>query len=117
MLPDKDLKEFLDTKTDLYNRPSFIPGDPVSIPHLFSKKEDVEISGFLAATIAWGQRTTIIKNARGLMERMDMQPFDFVMSAQKKELARLDNFVHRTFNGIGTAGWKTYSAQARSRAI
>jgi hypothetical protein len=62
-----DIKSFLDEKAGLYNRPAFITVDPVSIPHQFSKKEDIEISGFLTATIAWGQRTTILKNANRLM--------------------------------------------------
>lgn len=95
-----ELHELLEEKTRQYNRPFFIAHDPVSIPHLFTKKEDIEISGFLAATIAWGQRPVIIRNAQRWMERMDMAPFEFVTGASPKELKRLDDFVHRTFNGI-----------------
>ena len=95
-----ELHELLEEKTRQYNRPFFIEHDPVSIPHLFTKKEDIEISGFLAATIAWGQRPVIIRNAQRWMERMDMAPFEFVTGASPKELKRLDDFVHRTFNGI-----------------
>lgn len=94
------LKEFLDSKTGEYNRPGFIESDPVSIPHLFTRKEDIEISGFLTATIAWGQRPVIIRNATRWMEFMDMAPYDFVTGASAKELKRLNGFVHRTFNSI-----------------
>lgn len=98
-LPFSELRDFLEEKTALYNRPSFIKDDPVLIPRMFSRKEDIEISGFLSATIAWGQRPVIIRNAKGWMERMDQAPFDFVMQASAKELSSLDEFVHRTFNG------------------
>jgi len=99
MRPKKyELKEFLDEKADLYNRPSFIEHDPVSIPHRFSKKEDIEISGFLAATIAWGNRTMILRNANRLMELMDAAPYDFIMNFNTRDLARMDKFLHRTFN-------------------
>lgn len=96
----EELKDFLEEKYDQYNRLSFIESDPVSIPHMFTKKEDIEIAGFLAATIAWGKRPMIIRNAEKLMERMDMSPFDFVTGAKEKDLQRFDDFVHRTFNGI-----------------
>lgn len=92
------LREFLDHKVGEYNRPGFIESDPVSIPHLFTKKEDIEIAGFFAATIAWGQRPVIIRNAQRWMELMDMAPHEFVLQASAKELKRLDGFVHRTFN-------------------
>jgi uncharacterized protein (TIGR02757 family) len=98
-MPDADLKDFLEEKYLLYNRPSFIESDPVSIPHLFTKKEDIEIAGLLAATIAWGQRPTIIKNANWLVKQMGMAPYDFVMNASEKELRPFKKFVHRTFNG------------------
>lgn len=94
------ISDFLESKVKEYNRPSFIESDPVSIPHHFSRKEDIEIAGFLAATIAWGQRPVIIRNANLFMERMDLSPYEFVLSANQKELKKLDNFVHRTFNGI-----------------
>ncbi len=94
-----ELKEFLDEKYEQYNRLDFIASDPVSIPHQFTKKEDIEIAGFLAATIAWGQRVTIINNANKLMQLMDHAPHEFIMNAKAKELKRFDTFVHRTFNG------------------
>lgn len=94
-----DFREFLDEKVDQYNRVTFITTDPVSIPHRFTKKEDIEIAGFLAATIAWGQRPTIIRNALHLLQLMDDAPHDFIQHAGARELKRLDNFVHRTFNG------------------
>ena len=92
------LKALLDAKAELYNRPEFIPSDPISIPHSFSRREDIEIAGFLVATIAWGQRTTIVKNGFRLMELMDNAPYDFVIGAKANDLKRLSGFVHRTFN-------------------
>jgi uncharacterized protein (TIGR02757 family) len=93
-------KEFLEEKTLLYNRSSFIHTDPVSIPHLFSRKEDIEISGFLSATIAWGQRPSILKNATKLIQLMEYSPHDFIRGFTEKDLHRFQHFVHRTFNGI-----------------
>jgi len=94
-----ELKDFLDLKYEQYNRTEFISSDPVSIPHLFSKKEDIEISAFLASTIAWGQRTTIINNALHLMNLMDNSPHDFILHFNKYDLKNFTKFVHRTFNG------------------
>ncbi len=93
------LKEFLDQKVEQYNTTAFIEPDPVSIPHLFMAKEDREIAGFLAATIAWGNRKSILKNAHRMMDLMDRAPFDFVMNHSEDDLSVLDHFVHRTFNG------------------
>lgn len=92
------IHEFLEEKLNVYNNRAFIEHDPISIPHRFSKKEDIEISGFLAATISWGNRKSIITNAQSLMQRMEFAPYDFVMHHSKKDLHRLDTFVHRTFN-------------------
>lgn len=97
-LKKADLKEFLDEKADKYNNSDFIESDPISIPHSYSDKEDIEISGFLAATIAWGNRKMIIKNANRMMELMGNSPYDFVMDHNDKQLERLNGFVHRTFN-------------------
>lgn len=93
------LKELLEEKVLFYNQPSFIANDPIRIPHLFKRKEDIEIAGFLAATLAWGQRVTIIKKGIELMNRMDNSPFDFVINATAKEIGTLSSFVHRTFQG------------------
>lgn len=93
------LKEFLDEKYHLYNRKNFIETDPISIPHLFKKKQDIEIAGFLSATIAWGNRKSIIANAGKLMQWMDMQPHDFIRNARPKDILPFEKFVHRTFNG------------------
>lgn len=95
-----ELKSFLDAKVIQYNNPKFIASDPIQIPHQFQFKEDVEISGFLTATIAWGNRKMIIKNANRMMEFMGNSPFDFVMHHSKKDLEHCSKFVHRTFNGI-----------------
>ena len=92
------LKEFLDRKVEEYNRTAFIKDDPVSIPHLFNNKQDIEIAGFFAAVFAWGNRTTIIRKSRELMERMDDSPFDFIKDHSARDLNRLKNFKHRTFN-------------------
>lgn len=94
----EEIKDLLDEKFELYHRPDFIIDDPIQIPHRFTKKEDVEISAFLAATIAWGQRKTIIKNANRLMELMDESPHDFILNHQVHDLKRFQGFVHRTFN-------------------
>ncbi len=80
-----------------YNHPDFIEQDPIRIPHRFTRKEDIEIAGFMAAAIAWGQRKTIVKNGDFLMDLMDNSPYDFVMEG--KDFDRFDRFVHRTFNG------------------
>lgn len=96
----QEIFELLEEKHDKFNRVSFIESDPISIPHLFSKPQDIEIAGFLASTIAWGQRVTIIKNANQLMQLMDLAPHDFVINHVPADLNRLENFKHRTFNGI-----------------
>lgn len=103
-----DLKSFLDEKADLYNSPSFIEADPLSIPHRYSKKEDIEIAGFLASTIAWGNRKSIITNANKMMTLMDHSPHDFVVHHTKKDLKHFEGFVHRTFNSADL----TYFVQA-----
>lgn len=95
----KELKSFLDERVDLYNRPSFIEADPIAIPHRYTKKEDIEIAAFLAATIAWGNRKIIVKNAHRMLDLFGESPYDFVMHSQKKQQQPLANFVHRTFQG------------------
>ena len=97
-LKTEDLKEFLDEKADKYNNPDFIESDPISIPHYYSRKEDIEISGFLAATISWGNRKMIVKNARHMMELLGNDPYDFIMCHEDHHLEKLVGFVHRTFN-------------------
>ena len=95
-----ELKEFLDEKVELYNRPAFIECDPIRIPHQFTKKQDIEISGFLAATIAWGNRKMILKNANRMMELLDHSPYEFIMNSSNNEIEMIERFVHRTFNSI-----------------
>lgn len=92
-------KDFLEEKVVLYQQAQFIESDPIQIPHQFSRKEDIEIAGFLAATIAWGNRKMIIQNAQQLMGRMGDTPYDFVMEFDKHSEKFLTGFVHRTFNG------------------
>lgn len=98
-MTNPELKEFLDEKVELYNNPNFIESDPIQIPHQFSLKEDIEIAGFLAATIAWGNRKMIIQNSKKMMELMGNSPYDFVINHQEYHLEKLEKFVHRTFNG------------------
>lgn len=95
----KELKEFLDHKVKEYENPDFIATDPIQIPHLFTQKEDIEIAGFLTATIAWGNRKSILKNSHRLMQMLDNSPLDFIKNHQDKDLDSLSSFVHRTFNG------------------
>ena len=94
-----ELKRFLDEKAAYYNQPLFIESDPIQIPHQFSKKEDIEIAGFLVATIAWGNRKSIIKNGTRLMQLMGNSPHDYVLNfSEEKHSESLSDFVHRTFN-------------------
>lgn len=94
-----ELKRFLDEKAAYYNQPLFIESDPIQIPHQFSKKEDIEIAGFLVATIAWGNRKSIINNGKRLMQLMGNSPHDYVLNFSEEEHAEsLSGFVHRTFN-------------------
>ncbi len=94
------VKELLEELYDRFNTAEFIPEDPISIPHSYSTREDREISGFLSATIAWGNRRAIVKSARRMMEYLDNAPYDFVMNASDYELERVQSYVHRTFNGL-----------------
>lgn len=94
--------DLLETKAGQYNRPAFIPSDPVSIPHLFSKKQDIEIMGFWAAVLAWGQRKTIINKCLELSALMDHAPHDFVVNHEDSDLKPFLNFKHRTFNATDT---------------
>ncbi len=93
-----ELKDFLDQKADQFNTPEFIPKDPVSIPHLFTKRQDIEIMGFFAAILAWGQRKTIISKCHVLIELMEGAPHDFIVNHRNKDLKRFLDFKHRTFN-------------------
>lgn len=97
-----NLKAFLDEKVAQYNRPEFITNDPIVIPHLFSKKQNIEIMGFWAATLAWGQRITIINKCKELISLMDGAPHDFIINHQEPDLKKLLQFKHRTFNDIDT---------------
>jgi uncharacterized protein (TIGR02757 family) len=97
-MTSNELRDFLNEKVELYNRPDFIESDPIQIPHLFTQKEDIEIAGFLTAIIAWGNRKMIIKSAHRIMQLLGNSPYDFVMSHQNHHLESLDGFVHRTFN-------------------
>jgi len=95
---ENTLKDFLDSKVEQYNQPSFIKNDPVCIPHLFTKKQDIEIAGFFSAMFAWGNRTIIINKSKELMQLMEMQPHAFCLKPETKDLKRLLHFKHRTFN-------------------
>ena len=94
-----EIKDFLDYKAAEYEQPSFLEYDPIQIPHLFNKKEDIEIAGFLISSIAWGNRLSIIKSGKRMLELMGNDPYHFVMQHTDKDLDTFSNFVHRTFNG------------------
>lgn len=98
----QNLKDFLDEKVAKYNQPDFIANDPISIPHRFSKKQDIEISGFFAAILAWGQRKTIINKCLELFRLMDDAPHDFLLNYHESDLPRFERFKHRTFNEVDT---------------
>lgn len=96
------LKDFLDEKVLQYNQPAFIENDPISIPHLFTKKQDIEIAGLFAATLAWGQRKTIIRKCRELMALMDNDPHNFILNHSDEDLKSMLEFKHRTFQATDT---------------
>lgn len=95
-----ELKKFLDYKANYYESIRFINSDPIKIPHLFSKKEDIEVASFLIASISWGNRVSILNSGNKMIELMDSEPFDFVINHQERDLKVFDGFVHRTFNEI-----------------
>lgn len=99
MIARLELRELLERLCDKYDRPEFIADDPIGVPHRFTDRADREIAGFFAATIAWGNRKTIVRNGHRLMRLMDDAPADFVRNASEREIAGLGDFVHRTFNG------------------
>src|SRR3546814_7907478 len=101
------IKDFLDAKVEQYNRPGFIENDPVCIPHLFTRKQDIEIMGFWAAVLAWGQRKTIISKCRELVTLMDGAHYDLITQHQETDLQRFLNFKHRTFNATDTLDRKS----------
>lgn len=92
------LKDFLDEQVARYNQPDFIQDDPIAIPHTYKRQEDIEIAGFFAAILAWGQRKVVIKKCRELLCIMDHAPYDFIINHQADDLRPLLNFKHRTFN-------------------
>jgi uncharacterized protein (TIGR02757 family) len=96
------LKDFLDLKVEQYNQPGFIENDPICIPHQFKLKQDIEIMGFWASILAWGQRKTIINKCKELIHLMDGAPFDFMLNHQDSDLKRFLTFKHRTFNDTDT---------------
>jgi len=100
--PLQGVRGLLDFKVAQYNQPGFITNDPISIPHLFTKKQDIEIMGFWAATLAWGQRVTIINKCKELIRLMDGAPYDFIINHEEPDLKKLLHFKHRTFNDIDT---------------
>ena len=96
----KDLKEFLDEKSYQYQNSNFIKDDPIIVPHQYIKKEDIEISAFLTATISWGRRKSIIDKALLMMDIMSNEPFDFIINHSKNDLKDLNFYCYRTFNNI-----------------
>ena len=94
---DKELKDLLESKFNLYNSTNFIIEDPISIPHLYNQKEDIEIISFLISIISWGNRISIIKSGNKLKEILGSSPIDFIMRFKERDLKKID-FVHRTFN-------------------
>ena len=103
------IKEFLNLKAEEYNNINFIKDDPIQIAHLYKKKEDIEISGFLTSTIAWGNRKSIINSSIKMMKLMDDDPHNFIMHHTEKDLKSLLKFVHRTFNGYDLIQFDSHS--------
>ena len=100
MLSYSELKQFLNEKYELYNRPSFIETDPIQVPHNFIKKEDIEITAFLSAQIAWGNRKMIIRNSYKIVEILQNNPYEFIINLSEKELRNIPEFKHRTFQSV-----------------
>ncbi|HYW96815.1 MAG TPA: TIGR02757 family protein [Bacteroidales bacterium] len=98
-MDEQELKEWLEEYYDYFNRVTFIPDDPISVPHRYEMKQDIEIAGFLTAVIAWGQRPVIIRNATWLVDSMPDGPYQFIMNATDSQLMHFSGFSHRTFNG------------------
>lgn len=103
-LKKAELREFLLEKADQYAKRSFVAEDPILIPHKFSDPKDIEISGLIAATLAWGQRKTIIAKSEDLIDRMDHAPWEFVQGASKSDLNSFEGFIHRTFKAEDIQG-------------
>ncbi len=99
-LNHEELHELLEELHNRFNQSEFVEADPISVPHRYERREDREVAGFMAATIAWGNRKAIVKSAHRMMEYMDDAPYDFVLNASEQELKRLESYVHRTFNGL-----------------
>ena len=96
-MTNNEIKDFLDRKAEEFNRPDFIPEDPISIPHQFTRKQDIEISGLIAAVFSWGQRKTILNKSIEFLNLMDNTPHDFVLNHKESDLPPFTKFVHRTF--------------------
>jgi len=96
------LKSHFDQKVERFNNPDFIENDPISIPHLFTSKQDIEIIGFWVAMLSWGQRVTIINKSKLLVSLMGGKPYDFILNHREKDLKPFTEFKHRTFNGDDT---------------
>lgn len=103
-MSNDELKGLLDTKADEYERPAFVDDDPISVPHLYERKEDIEIAGLLAATISWGNRKAIVKKAHEMMTYLDNAPYEFVMGSTEADEARLSRYVYRTFQSDDLCG-------------
>ncbi|MDH4089645.1 MAG: TIGR02757 family protein [Cyclobacteriaceae bacterium] len=101
-LKTNELKDFLDQKAEHYNKPGFIVHDPISIPHAYSKKQDIEIAGLFAAILAWGKRVTIVRKCKELLQRMDNAPYQFISQHKESDLKAFEDFKHRTFNSTDT---------------
>lgn len=107
----EELRVFLDRKVAEYNRPAFIPDDPVSVPHRYDKKQDIEIAGFFAAIFSWGNRRTIIQKTQTLLQLMDNAPYQFIRHHTDNDLKRLLDFKHRTFNATDLLYFITFLQQ------
>jgi len=101
-IKSQQLKSYLDSCVKKFNTSQFIENDPISIPHQFSKLQDIEITAFWVAMLAWGQRVTIINKAKELIQLMDNAPHDFILNHKEKDRKRFLNFKHRTFQATDT---------------
>lgn len=84
-----------------YNDRKYFESDPVAFPRHFydlylegkASPQDVEISGIIAAHLAWGRRCMIVRDSTRAMEEMGWRPYDYVMAGNYRDDG---SSLHRT---------------------
>ena len=74
-------KNELDNLVTKYETPDFIKDDPIIFSHKFSSKKDIEIAGFIASLVAYGQRPVFIKKLNTLLlDIAKAEPHNFILN-------------------------------------